>query len=164
MKEIALFLIFIHASQSAKILGIFPTPSISHQFVFRTLMKDLADRGHELVILTPVPFKTDNPNVTQIDLHSSYEILRREFNFVDIKNNNVDEAGVFSHFFPVMMNYFEEQLSHPEVKKLIADRNSNHFDVIIMEVLTNYPMLAFAEIFDAPVIEFTSVDTINFLW
>ncbi|XP_070509620.1 UDP-glucosyltransferase 2-like [Chironomus tepperi] len=161
MKGIVAFLIFIHAVHSAKILGIFPTTSISHQVVYRALMKDLAARGHELVILTPDPFETDNPNVTQIDLHSSYEVFRKEFKFVEFKNSEKDETDVYNYFFPIMMMVFEEQVSHPEVKKLIAEKDKHNFDVIIMEVLLNYPMLAFAEIFDAPVIEFTSLDTVS---
>jgi glucuronosyltransferase len=55
--------------ECANILGIFPTPSISHQVVFHALMKDLAARGHHLTILTTDLIKIgNNPNVTQIDL------------------------------------------------------------------------------------------------
>ncbi|XP_070509435.1 UDP-glycosyltransferase UGT5-like [Chironomus tepperi] len=166
MKSLVAILVLIHAVHSAKILGIFPTPSFSHQIVFHGLMKDLAARGHELLILTPDPFKTDNPNVTQIDLHSSYKIFRETFNFVYFKNSDMDETDLFDYFVQSMMKYMDEQMSHPEVKKLIAEKDKHHFDVIIMEGLLNYPMLAFAEIFDAPVIEISSLDTVaeNHKW
>ena len=159
MKSLVTFFVIIHAVQSARILGIFPTPSISHQVVYRALMKDLAARGHELLILTPDPFKTDNPNVTQIDLHSSYKVFHEAFNFVYFKNSAMDETDLFNYFFQAMMKYFEEQISHPGVEKLIAERDKYHFDLVIMEGLMNYPWLAFAEIFDTPVIEITSLDT-----
>jgi len=159
MKSLVTFLVIIHAVQSAKILGIFPTPSISHQVVFRALMKDLAAKGHELLILTPDPFKTDNPNVTQINLHSSYKVFHEAFNFVYFKNSAMDETDLFDYFFQAIMKYFEEQMSHPEVKRLIAERDKYNFDLVIMEGLMNYPWLAFAEIFDTPVIEITSLDT-----
>ncbi|KAL7047612.1 hypothetical protein ACKWTF_003053 [Chironomus riparius] len=166
MKSLTAFLVLIHVVYSAKILGVFPTPSISHQIVFHALMKDLAARGHELVILTTDTFKTKNPNVTQIDLHSSYKIFRDTFNFVYFKNSNMDETDLFNYFVPSMMKYLEEQMSHPEVKKLIAEKDKHHFDVVIMESLLNYPMLAFGEIFDAPVIEITSLDAVaeNHRW
>ncbi|XP_070509433.1 UDP-glycosyltransferase UGT5-like [Chironomus tepperi] len=166
MKSISAFLIFIHAVHSAKILGIFPTPSISHQVVFQALMKDLAARGHELLILSPDTFETDNPNVTQIDLHSSYKVFHEAFNFVYFKNSDMDETDLFDYFFQAIMKYFEEQIQHPEVKKLIAERHKYSFDLVIMEGLMNYPWLAFAEIFDTPVIEITSLDTVaeNHKW
>ncbi|XP_070509434.1 UDP-glycosyltransferase UGT5-like [Chironomus tepperi] len=166
MKILLAIFTFIHCAYSAKILGIFPTPSISHQVVFRALMKDLAARGHELLILTPDPYKTDNPNVTQIDLHSSYKVFHDAMNFVDVKNSNEDEATLYGYFFNSLMKIFDHQLSHPEVKKLIAEKEKFKFDVLIIEGLINYPMLGFGEIFDAPVIEITSMDNLaeNHRW
>ncbi|CAG9799732.1 unnamed protein product [Chironomus riparius] len=160
MKILLTFLIILHVTQSARILGIFPTPSISHQVVFRALMKDLAAKKHELLILTPDPFETENPNVTQIDLHTSYKVFHEALNFVDFKNSNKDEAALENYFFNAIMKFFEEQISHPGVKKLIAEKEKYSFDVIIIEGLINYPILAFGEIFDAPVIEFTSMDNL----
>lgn len=62
-------------------------------------MKDLAARGHELTILTTDLIKIENPNVTQIDLHESYEVFRREFNFVVVSSN--DESDLMESFMPV---------------------------------------------------------------
>ena len=82
-------MLLINFSENAKILGIFPTPSISHQVVFRALMKDLSQRGHQLTILTTDPSKTKNPNVTEIDFHDCYKELK-DLSFVEFKETKQD--------------------------------------------------------------------------
>jgi glucuronosyltransferase len=154
-------LICAHSSHCAKILAYFPTPSISHQVVFHALVKDLAARGHELTVLTTDLIKIDNPNVTQIDLHSSYDVFRREFNFVDFKKSGTDEIGLMDFFFPIMLKFLEEQFTHPEVKKLIDESDRRHFDLVIIEHLAYTPIMGFAEIYNCPMIGITSLDTMN---
>lgn len=150
----------IGSSGAARILGIFPTPSISHQIVFHSLMKELAGRGHQLTILTTDVIKAleKNPNVTQIDLHGSYEIFREGFSFVGSKAGNADEASLIQMLHPVFLKTTEFQLSHPEVKKLIKKQNGEKFDVLIAELMNGVPMMAFAELFHCPIVEISSLD------
>lgn len=151
--------LLVAAGGGAKILGIFPTPSISHQVVFHALMKDLATRGHQLTILTTDQIKIKNRNVTQIDLHDSYEVFRQGFNFVEHKENKRDETDLMEMYIQVLVKFLDQQLSHPEVKKLIDNTDKNTFDLVIIEHLYYYPMLAFAEIYNCPVIGMTSLDS-----
>jgi glucuronosyltransferase len=44
-------------TKGARILGIFPTPSISHQLPFQAIMKALAARGHNVTVISPDPLK-----------------------------------------------------------------------------------------------------------
>jgi glucuronosyltransferase len=44
-------------ADSARILGIFPTPSFSHQIVFQTIMKALVARGHQVTVISTDPLK-----------------------------------------------------------------------------------------------------------
>ncbi|CAG9799735.1 unnamed protein product [Chironomus riparius] len=156
-----IFLIVLQASKASKILGIFPTPSISHQIGFHVLMKDLAARGHELTILTTDAIKIENPNVTQIDLHSAYEVFKREFNFVKISKSDMDEADHIEYFSWITEIFLDEELSHAEVQKLIVDKNKYEFDVMIIEHIYYTPMLAFAELYDIPVIGISTTDMFN---
>ncbi|XP_026742255.1 UDP-glucuronosyltransferase 2B15-like isoform X2 [Trichoplusia ni] len=60
---------------SARILGVFSMPSISHQVVFRALTFELAKRGHELVVFTPNPVSPAEGipnNITEIDTGAVY--------------------------------------------------------------------------------------------
>lgn len=163
-KTVLLFLVLIKSMQSANILGIFPTASISHQVVFHALMKDLAARGHHLTILTTDVIKslTENSNVTQIDMHFTYKNFREKLNFVEYKNNNKDVSELMEFFFPIMMKLLEDQLELPEVKKLINQSENYSFDVVLVENLMYAPILAFGEIYNCPVIGITSLDAPNF--
>lgn len=151
-------------SQSARILGIFPHPSISHQCVFHALMKDLAARGHHLTILTTDVIKQleHNSNVTQIDLHSTYELFRSKINFVEFKKLANPELSLMESFFEVSLKYYEHHFNKPEVQKLIERKNGEKFDLMIFEYVNFWPYLAFAEIYDVPVIGLCSFDTFNF--
>ncbi|CAO1335642.1 unnamed protein product [Diamesa hyperborea] len=150
--------LLINLSENAKILGIFPTPSISHQVVFRALMKDLSERGHQLTILTTDPSKTKNPNVTVIDFHDCYKELKH-LSFVEFKETKQDQSSLMMTLNQIYMSIMEDHLNHPEVKKLLQNKDTIKFDLVILEYLNYVPMLAFAEHFDAPVIGITSLDT-----
>ena len=151
-------LLLINLAENANILGIFPTPSISHQVVFRALMKDLSERGHQLTILTTDLSGTKNPNVTEIDFHDCYKELQN-LSFVEFKETKQDQASLMMTLNQIYMNIMEDHLKHPEVKMLMDNKNTKKFDLIILEYLNYVPMLAFAEHFDAPVIGITSLDT-----
>jgi glucuronosyltransferase len=52
-----LLLYAVCCTKGARILGIFPTPSISHQLPFQAIMKALAARGHNVTVISPEPLK-----------------------------------------------------------------------------------------------------------
>ncbi|CAG9854774.1 unnamed protein product [Phyllotreta striolata] len=57
------------AVQCAKILGVFPFPSVSHQIVFRPIWKELSRRGHQVTVITPMPLHDSSlVNLTEIDV------------------------------------------------------------------------------------------------
>lgn len=53
-------------SESAKILGLFPLPSKSHMAVNVAIVKGLAERGHEVTVVSPFPEKSEIPNYKNI--------------------------------------------------------------------------------------------------
>jgi glucuronosyltransferase len=57
-----------HEAHGAKILGVFPLPGKSHFIVSSALMKELANRGHQVTVLSPFPEKSPIPNYTDIDI------------------------------------------------------------------------------------------------
>lgn len=161
MQAIISILIFFGVSECANILGIFPTPSFSHQIVYHALAKDLAARGHHLTILTTDLVNYENSNVTQIDLHSSYELYRERFSYVELKEKKLNEINVIKKFYDVQVDLIDDQLSHPKVKSLIKDSSNHRFDVVIFEHIHYSTFLAFAELYDCPAIGIISFDTFN---
>jgi hypothetical protein len=62
----------------ARILGLFPFPLKSHFTVTSALMRELANRGHQVTVCNPFPEKSPGPNYTNIDTEATREELLRE--------------------------------------------------------------------------------------
>lgn len=56
---VVLFLSILHYNDGAKILGVFPFPAPSHYMLGSTLMKGLAEAGHDVTMVSP--FVEKNP-------------------------------------------------------------------------------------------------------
>ncbi|KAL3288267.1 hypothetical protein HHI36_002715 [Cryptolaemus montrouzieri] len=131
MKLIVLALLFT-AANSARILGMFPFPSISHQFVFRAIVKELALRGHEVTFITPNPMKEDElKNITQIDISETYQIfedfdLKKAFTLPSIIDWLTNTTGFWNRLMSMGMDV--------EGVKDILNKPENSYDLIIAEV------------------------------
>lgn len=155
---IILYTFTVGLVENANILGVFQAPAYSHQFVYRSLIKELADRGHTLTVLTPNPGLI-HPNITEISLESSYKILEETYNFVRMKEEKISTFATAKTVLKFGRRVSEEQLRQPAVKELIASASSQHFDLVIVEYFSFTPILAFAELFDCPAVGITSMDT-----
>lgn len=123
----------ICVANGAKILGIFPSPSISHQIVFSPLTLALADKGHEVVIITTNPLEilpNKSAKYEQIDLHDeSYNCLKKYSDFQQIQTSSFKQLDVFE---TLAYDISESTLSSPKMQKLIKE--NRHFDLCIVEV------------------------------
>lgn len=147
---------------SANILLIFPTPSLSHQVALQGYVEELASRGHQLTIITTNVIKSleSNRNVTQIDLHDSYGVMKKKINSITF-SRTPDELTTVEASLPVIEAYLKFQLENFEVVKLIKNTKNKMFDVIVLEHSFNHPYLAFAEVYDSPVIAITTTEASN---
>ncbi|XP_038217975.1 UDP-glucosyltransferase 2-like [Zerene cesonia] len=145
---------------AARILAIFPTPSISHQVVFRPLTQELARRGHEVTVLTtdPVFTKENSPaNFTEINLHDvSYkvwveELMKYGASFGD-KTSLHKQIELVAIIFGKVA---ETQMKTHEVQKLLK-KEKDAFDLLIIEDCAE-PYLMFSHFFKAPVITISSM-------
>ncbi|XP_047113034.1 UDP-glycosyltransferase UGT5-like [Schistocerca piceifrons] len=124
-------ILVVGGTHSARILGIIPTPSISHQLPFRLIALELAKRGHQVTLITTDPVKKNVQNYTEIDLSSTYDYWRATFDFTSMSETSpialmsmMDEAG---------KRICELQLGSSQIKDFLRSRPS--FDVIILEHL-----------------------------
>ncbi|KAL0860415.1 hypothetical protein ABMA27_009809 [Loxostege sticticalis] len=149
------FFALVAKHEAARILAVFPVPSISHQVVFRPLTQELAKRGHEVIVITTDPIypKGNGPaNFTEIDVHDlSYETMRKSFFPESVKQDLLTQMSVI---FNTMNKVFEMQLSTPELQNLIHDK-SQKFDLLIVEAAI-LAALGFTHVFKVPVIQFSS--------
>lgn len=77
MKLFYLFLCLnlIPFNNGARILAIFQMPTKSHYILGTTLAKGLADRGHEVTLMTPYKPKDTHPKITDVFLEGVHEIM-----------------------------------------------------------------------------------------
>ncbi|XP_063834076.1 UDP-glucosyltransferase 2-like isoform X1 [Ostrinia nubilalis] len=144
-------------SEAARILAYFPTPSISHQVVFRSLMQELAKRGHEVTVVTTDPVFTKTPappNLKEVDLHDlSYETWREEF----IQRSSANKDDIVSQMkviFKLINDIMEKQLFSAEVKNVL-DLKKNKYDLVIVEAYARQ-LMVLAHLFKTPLIQFSS--------
>lgn len=75
---IFIYLLFgvITATRSANILAFAPMPFKSHFRGFQPLFKELADRGHNLTVVSTFPLKKPSANYTDIPIKVNESILK----------------------------------------------------------------------------------------
>ncbi|KAF9800138.1 hypothetical protein SFRURICE_012795 [Spodoptera frugiperda] len=142
---------------TARILFYIPTPSISHQVVYRPLAQELASRGHNVTVITADPAfpKGKAPaNLTEIDLHDiSYGIWHAEF-MKGERGGARDLAAQVEEIAGTFYKVFDRQLEDEQIQTLINDK-SQQFDLLILEAVLP-PLLVFSHIYKAPVIQVSS--------
>lgn len=144
--------------ECARILGIIPVASYSHQVPFHPFWRQLSLRGHQVTVMTTNPMKDPSlVNLTEIDLSFTYEIYSK-YNFNEFAS---DESNSFSEIAQLMRAMLNEasdfQFRHPQVQNLIHNKDAT-FDLLILEA--QLPgMMAFGWRFNCPVIGITSLDS-----
>ncbi|XP_063369085.1 UDP-glucosyltransferase 2-like [Cydia amplana] len=159
---ITLVCALVYSSDAARILAVFPTPSISHQVVFRPLTHELARRGHEVTVITTDPAfpKGQAPaNLTEINVHDvSYEVWRK----LIANSRNGDKNDIrrqVKEFSDVCFEIFEKQTAIAEVQDIIQNRN-NSYDLLLVEAWTGFA-LGFSHVIKAPVIAVSSFGAVG---
>lgn len=156
LKLLFLFSLKAASLKSANILAIFPMPYYSHQMVTRVLIKDLAARGHNLTILTTHTFNYDTPNVIQVHLNESQLIYDEMLNQLKYKKT----LRFLSAMNELKANYavMKQHLNNREVQSLMVNEKRQNFDLVITECIAFCPLLAFAEVYNCPIINFVTGD------
>ncbi|KAK4872736.1 hypothetical protein RN001_014765 [Aquatica leii] len=160
-KLVVVFCVIIVAAtigDTARILGIVPTPSYSHQVVFQPIWKELSLRGHQVTTITTDPI--NDPalvNLTEIDMHFFYQGK-------DERIKKIMHKSVLEFSYLMMKTYHEMAhvfLSHQNVQNLIKN-DTEKFDVVMVELGVT-AIFAFAKRFNAPLIVISSMDAPSFL-
>ncbi|CAH1647236.1 unnamed protein product [Spodoptera littoralis] len=158
---VSAYILVISPIQAARILFYIPTPSISHQVVYRPLAQTLANRGHDVTVITTDPAfpKGKTPaNLTEIDLHDiSYGIWQAEF-MKGERGGARDLLAQVKEIMGGMYKVFDRQLEDEKIQTLINDK-SQKFDLLMLEGFLP-PALVFSHIYKAPVIQISSFGAI----
>ncbi|XP_047110702.1 UDP-glycosyltransferase UGT4-like [Schistocerca piceifrons] len=118
-------------TNSARILGVIPTASISHQLPFRLIALELGRRGHQVTLMTTDPIRKNIQNYTEIDLSNSYDYVRSAFDFVSMSDDSPVE--MIKMWPGAGEKMCQMQIESPQVQAFIRSQPS--FDVVILERL-----------------------------
>lgn len=120
----------------SKILGVFPTPSISHQIVHLSLMLKLAKRGHELTVITPDSIEEINSvkNYRQESVRNvSYDLVSKTFDFTQEKVGFHIIELIEQRFFDYTTALGDVQFAEEEVTKLV--QRDETLDLVFVKFL-----------------------------
>lgn len=152
---------FIEPREAARILAVFPSASFSHQIFFRPVMKALARKGHDVTVVTPLPFAVDEPqlaaNLHQIDVQHIRQVWDQTF------NADLNELNPISYTFKAIdtsLKMTEAMYRNAEFERLLAD-NGTTFDAVIVECLGMIATYALGHKYGAPLIGMASFDEID---
>ncbi|XP_023937624.2 UDP-glucosyltransferase 2 [Bicyclus anynana] len=158
--SLTLFLISfnIYVVSSAKILAVYPTPSISHQIVYQILTLELVKRGHEVTVITTDPVYPKGrgpPNLIEIDVRDlSYKMWADGW-MSDKSKSEADHLSQVNNIVRLMSKIIAAQLvSNKEIQEIINNKKSE-YDLLIIEAYVK-PVLIYSHIFKVPVIQINS--------
>lgn len=119
-----------------RILVVIPSPSISHQVVYRPLTQELAKRGHDVVCVTTDPAfpKGQAPaHFTEIDIHDiSYRTKMEEMqNFMKEQGKPANQKILIKLISKTIHKIFENIMNITEFRKVIYE--DNKFDLVIIQ-------------------------------
>nr|CAI5847610.1 unnamed protein product [Callosobruchus analis] len=150
------FLTLVSISSGARILGIIPTPSFSHQSALWPVWKELSLRGHNVTVVTTDPM--NNPelkNLTEISIRETYDIWAPIFEDLKSSTNLVLSNRVLQSAARSIAKFV---FSHRAMADLM--KNDSVFDLVMVEA--HYPeFLIFGEISSCPTVLLSSLDALN---
>jgi len=152
MKSLLVFLFLIIALKSvkcAKILTIAPVPTYSHYSLGFRLANVLANKGHEVTLITPYALRTPLKNLREITVPelASFGETAKE------KIANVDDISASSNI--KFINKFGVGLTNITLAdKNVQDllKSGETFDVVILAHFSNEALMGLAHVFKAPLV------------
>lgn len=141
-------------SESYKILVLFPHPGHSHFMVFENLLKALADRGHELTVISHFPLEKPYPNYRDVSLKETSTVVKDFMDLDMIKGYRFEK-----YFGSVAIHYMswlslEQGLVSETLKNFLQEEN--HFDLVLGEFFNTNSFLGLAKKYNASLIGLSS--------
>lgn len=148
-----LIILVASTCDSARILAVVPFNMRSHFIVMEPLFLKLAQRGHEITVVSAYPQRTPVPNYNDIDVSHVRPVVVNNFNFSFVRQNmrGINIINVFSAFGN---DVCEKVFAEKSIQNLI--NTTVKYDLVITEIFVEDCFTAFAHKFDAPLISFVT--------
>ncbi|KAJ9582122.1 hypothetical protein L9F63_003536 [Diploptera punctata] len=154
--QITLLAWIVAVGSGARILALFPYIGKSHFVVFEPYVKELATRGHQVVVVSHFPQKNPIKNLKDISLVGSQDIDATDrLNLTTMSGLEYLNTAVKE--LTNLVTSCNKTLSFYTVQNLIDSREK--FDVVIAEMFTTDCIIPLAHKFKAPLIGISSCAT-----
>lgn len=127
------FISVISLSETYRILAIFPFNSRSHNGMFNALIRGLADRNHQLDVITHFPLKNPPPSYKVIlNLDGTVPKIVNNFTYDFVTKLSEDTSYFIAKFYG---NDLCELLRMEEIQKIVKSPPQDPpYDLVITEV------------------------------
>lgn len=142
---LSLFVFSLGFATSSRILFLFPSPSKSHLIVVKGLSTALAERGHDVTVVSPFPLEKPMKNYRDIIVEIPEDHHQMSSDMV--KN---PKAHVFTLFPRLLNNLFtmgNSMLKTPEFQKMMKEEK---FDLVVIGMFFNNFLLGVGDHFKCP--------------
>ncbi|CAH1153876.1 unnamed protein product [Phaedon cochleariae] len=154
MMLLLIFLAAINLTQSAKILGIFPIPSRNHFVTGSRLMRELANRGHQVTVVSPFEETGTQGNYTGIHIGNTIPVLKRfQKSFYERESMNFISSTNYLHNMAYELT--EALLTDSTIQHLL--KSNKNFDLVVIEYFMNEAALGIANILKTPIVLVSSL-------
>lgn len=132
---------------ASRILFLFPSPSKSHLIVVKGLSTTLAERGHDVTVVSPYPL--DKPMKNYRDIKVEIPDDMTELSSQQLKNPGGNLFKMFPRLLKNLFTMGDEMLSSPEFRKVM---NEEKFDLVVIGMFFNNYLLGVGDHFKCPTI------------
>ncbi|XP_045479825.1 UDP-glycosyltransferase UGT5-like [Harmonia axyridis] len=147
-------LFFSLCVESAKILGVFHMPSPSHYMSCSTLMKILAEKGHDVTVVSAFIEKNPPKNYKQIHLDGLQQRLKE--NSINWFETTPQPLLMPIFFHAMTSSLIENTFNHSVFQEFM--KTEEKFDAVIIEEFQAEAIKYVAHHFNAPLIVYSSGD------
>ncbi|CRK99007.1 CLUMA_CG011945, isoform A [Clunio marinus] len=162
MKVISLLVfafLFVKISESSRILFVFPSPSKSHLIVVKGLSTTLAERGHDVTVVSPFPLDKPMKNYRDINVEIPQDEMEK-FNTYVINNPKPNMFKLMPALFSILFKMSDNMFESEEFKKVLDEEK---FDLVIIGMFFNNYLLGIGDHFKCPTMILSVTGTMTML-
>uniref|UniRef100_A0A0K8T7V1 UDP-glucuronosyltransferase n=1 Tax=Lygus hesperus TaxID=30085 RepID=A0A0K8T7V1_LYGHE len=150
LRLLILVALWLQVGEAAKILVFIPFPMKSHHFAFQPIVRELAERGHQVTYLTAVPMEKPLPkSLRQILVPNVLNTLQHDVLPGFVSFGKMSTPTMSLYFGKAGRTIMDATLGTPEAQKII--HSDEKFDLVIHEAFfVSEPVVALQHKFNAP--------------
>ena len=131
-----LFIYFIGSASSARILVLFPVGSKSHKFAVMPIVEELANRGHQMTVITPYTPTRKVENIHEIILEGVAEVLERDdINWFELQKGGATQVlNMMTPIKNMLKLGYDAMMKNAEFRTILEERR---VDLIFFDAIFN---------------------------